>query len=179
MGFVQTHFIAFGIRQGMSAVVAAWLMGVMGMMSVAGGLALGALSDRLGRRDPLAIAYALRGLGLAAWLAVPVAPHRAALIYAGIALIGLSWAATISLTTAACADVWGSRAGGGVAGLSLLIMWLGHALGTYLPGLLASASGGYGAAIALNTVAAGAAALAIATLAGPSLRRPARLSVPS
>jgi MFS family permease len=160
MGFVQTHSIAFGIEAGHSHLMLAGVMGVMGALSVVGGLLLGGLSDRIGRRDPLALAYLLRGIGLLMWLAVPFG-NGAVPLYAGVVAIGLSWAATTSLTTASCADVWGSRSAGAIAGLSLFIMWMGHAAGTWAPGLLAASGHGYVPALILNAGASLAAAAAV------------------
>lgn len=177
MGFVQTHFIAFGIEAGFARMLLAGMMGIMGALSVVGGLLLGGLSDRLGRRGPLALAYLLRGVGLAAWLAVP-AGNGLVLLYAGIVAIGLSWAATISLTTASCADVWGSRSAGAVTGLSLFIMWIGHATGTYVPGVLAAWAQTYLPALVINVVAALTAAAVVFGLRDPRLvRATARVTV--
>jgi MFS family permease len=171
MGFVQTHLIAFGVEQGQSRMYGATLIAVMGVLSVVGGLALGSLSDRVGRRMPLAAAYALRGLGFATWLTIPTMSHPEIVLAVGVGLIGLSWAAPTSLTTAACADVWGSRSAAAIVGGSLFVMWIGHAAGTYLPGLLKTEWGGYMPAVLVNEIVALAAAAGILFLRDPALGR--------
>ncbi len=171
MGFVQTYFIAFALDEGFTRWFAAGLMGLMGLLSVVGGLGLGTVSDRVGRRDPLALAYLLRGLGFAAWSAIPIVSRAEVLMALGIVLIGLSWAATTSLTTAACADVWGSGKAGAIAGLALFVMWIGHGIGSYVPGLVRSTWGTYIPTILANELGALVAAVMVFTLREPTLRR--------
>jgi MFS family permease len=146
------------------------MLGAMGVLSVAGSVLLGGLSDRLGRRDPLALAYLLRGLGLAAWLAAPVSGSLVPL-YIGLVGVGLSWGATASLTTASCADVWGARSAGAIAGLALLVMWLAHAVGTHAPALAVSYFGSYVPAVFVNQAVALAAAVVVFTSHEPALCR--------
>jgi MFS transporter, OFA family, oxalate/formate antiporter len=171
MGFVQTHFIVLAGDVGVSRLAAASLMSVMGIGSLVGGLALGIVSDRIGRRIPLSAAYAFRAAGFGAWLFAPLTAHALMVLAIGVGLVGLSWGATSSLTTAACADVWGSRSAGGIAGLALFIMWIGHAAGGYVPGLVHDATGAYTLQLLFCQLLTLLAAVAIFAVRAPGLRR--------
>lgn len=168
MGFVQTHFIAMGMPLHLSRLVLAGLFGLMGPLSIGGSLALAAIADRGGPRTPLALAYALRAAGFAAWTAMYFTDMPALLLQVGIVAIGLSWAATIALTTTACTNVWTGRAGG-VMGVELFVMWLGHALGTWVPAVILDHSGSYLPAIAGNVVVTATAAVVVLSVRAPAL----------
>lgn len=176
MGFVQTHFIVMATDIGVSKLVAASLMSVMGGISLVGGLALGIASDRVGRRIPLSTTYGLRAAGFAAWLFAPLTAHPFVLLATGVGFVGLSWGATGSLTTAACADVWGSRSAGSIAGVALFIMWIAHAAGGYAPGLVHDATGSYALQLLICQLVTLIAALAIFAVHAPGLRRHAMMA---
>ena len=150
MGFVQTHFMAYGMGAGFGDMLLSGMMGAMGGMSVLGSITLGTRSDRAGRRGPLALAYLLRGLGFVA-LAGGGMVGSIPLLVLSVAALGFSWAATISLTTASCADVWGTKAAGAIVGVALFIMWVGNAAGAYVPALFAAWTGSYAPSLWLNT----------------------------
>jgi MFS family permease len=167
MGFVQTHFMAYAMDVGFDAILVGSGMGGMGIMSVVGSLGLGLHSDRTGRRrGSLALAYSLRGVGFVL-LAGAGALGSATVLMTSVVVIGLSWAATISLTTAACADHWGRAAAGTVTGVALGVMWLGNAVGAYLPAVIATVGDSYTAALWVNA-ALGIAAAALIQL-GPEV----------
>ena len=62
---VQTHFVAFVTDRGISPAVAATALGLLSGFNLVGTLSAGVISDRIGRKNPLALIYWVRGLAIA------------------------------------------------------------------------------------------------------------------
>jgi MFS family permease len=109
-------------------------------------VALGALSDRLGRRPVLAWLYGARALLFAGVFLVRDAPGALLVI---VVLGGASMAGTLAMTSALIADIFGRFSVGSVFGTIFLVHQTGAALGSWLAGALFEATGGYGVAFAV------------------------------
>ena len=68
----SVHLIPFATDRGFSPQTAAKAFGLMAILSVVGSLLSGVLSDRVGRKNVLALAYLVRGRGV--YAAPAVAP---------------------------------------------------------------------------------------------------------
>jgi MFS family permease len=153
MGFVRVHFIPYVQELGFSHLMNASANFSMALLGIAGALLAGAISDRLGRRRPMGVTYALRGaayvglMGLALW-PTPV------VLYASITCMGLSWSSTISLVSTTCTDLYGRRSQGSVLSVVFSVMSWGTALGAWIPGVLYDYTGTYQLALLLNVVVA-------------------------
>jgi MFS family permease len=153
MGFVRVHFIPYVQELGFSHLMNASANFSMALLGIAGALLAGAISDRLGRRRPMGVTYALRGaayvglMGLALWPTPLV-------LYASIMAMGLSWSSTISLVSATCTDLYGRRSQGSVLSLVFSVMSWGTALGAWIPGVLYDHTGSYQLALLVNVVIA-------------------------
>ena len=119
----------------------------MGGMSIAGSLMTGWWADRIGRRIPLAAVYALRGAGFALVL---LTDGSIGYLFVAMGVIGFSWSATVPLTSALCADIYGRRSLGTVFGLMFAIMPIGAAAGSALGGYLYDLTGSYELSIMMN-----------------------------
>ena len=153
MGFVRVHFIPYIQELGFSYVMNASANFTMALLGIVGALLAGTISDRLGRRRPMSVTYALRGgayvglMGLALWPSPLV-------LYASIILMGLSWSSTISLVSTTCTDLYGRRSQGSVLSVVFSVMTWGTALGAWLPGVLYDYTGTYQLALLVNVVVA-------------------------
>jgi MFS family permease len=153
MGFVRVHFIPYVQELGFSHLMNASANFAMALLGIVGALLAGGISDRLGRRRPMGVTYALRGaayvglMGLALWPTPPV-------LYASIMAMGLSWSSTISLVSTACTDLYGRRSQGSVLSLVFSVMSWGTALGAWIPGVLYDHTGSYQLALLLNVIVA-------------------------
>lgn len=139
IALVSTHFIPFAIEQGFSTTVAATAYGVMSGLNVVGVLAVGALSDRGGRKNPLGWVYALRGC---AYLALLLLPGDWSL-WGFVAIMGFSWWATLPLTSALTAEVYGLKHLGMLNGVAFTGHQIGGAFSIQLGGVLRDVTGSY------------------------------------
>ena len=139
------------------------LVGLIGIGSLVGRFAIGALADRIGRSLTLALLQASMGAAFLLW--------HAAGGYAALALFalwfGLSYGGIVSLLPALCMDLFGARAVASIIGALYTRAAVGNLLGPTLAGAVSDRTGGYGlviwACIALS---------AVATLASVQLIRP-------
>ena len=123
--------------------------------SAIGSLLAGAASDHFGRKNILALAYLVRGIGfliLLSWR------HEFAL-YVFAVLGGLSWLATPVSVMALTSEVYGMRNLATLGGVSLLVHQLGGGASVWLAGELYDFTGSYDFSFSLAAVALFGAAL--------------------
>ncbi len=150
-----THLIPFATDRGFSTETAAFAFGMLSVFAVIGALLSGAISDRLGRKNVMGLAYAVRAVAFALLL---FWNHDLAL-YAFAMLAGLSWLATPTSVAALTSEVYGMRALGTLNGIALLVHQLGSGASVWLAGVLYDVTGSYDISFGL-----GMAALILASL---------------
>lgn len=138
-GLVSTHLAAYATDLGFSAADAAGLLAVMGGMNIFGTLSMGALSDKTGRKRPLALMYFLRGL---AFLAI-VFSRNLTVLYGFSIFMGFSYFATVPLTSGMTGDIYGARNVGTLFGLIFLCHQVGSSLSAFLGGVIYDLTGTY------------------------------------
>jgi len=143
------HLIPFATDRGFSPETAAKAFGFMATISVAGSLLSGAFSDRVGRKNILALAYLTRGAAFAVLL---LWRHEVAL-YVFAVLGGLSWLATPPSVMALTGEIYGMRALGTLGGISLLAHQIGGGASVWLAGVLHDLTGSYDLSFTLAAVA--------------------------
>src|SRR5690606_17070872 len=117
---------------GFDAHTSSYGVGLIGLVAIFGTLVLGRWSDRLPRRNILALIYGVRGLGFFAL--VLVGTHWE--LYVASSIGGLVWAGSIALASAILADAYGVRLVGMLYGLA----YPGHQAG----GMISAWLGGWG-----------------------------------
>ncbi|MDH3604791.1 MAG: MFS transporter, partial [Candidatus Tectomicrobia bacterium] len=150
------HLIPFATDRGYSPAAAASAFGLLAVCSAIGSLLSGAASDRLGRKNIMALAYLVRGIGfmiLLGWR------HEFAL-YVFAVLGGLSWLATPITVMALTSEVYGMRNLATLGGVSLLVHQVGGGASVWLAGELHDLTGSYDISFTLATVALFGATLA-------------------
>ncbi len=158
MSFVNAHFISYARDLGYHPMVAAAGFSLIGFMAIVGGVFLGHLSDKHGRRRLLSYSYHLRTLGFVvvllsmgvSFLGIP--PLGLSALLVGIVLVGLSWNAVVGITAAYASDRFGISNLGMIYGVMFGMMPLGSGLGAFLGGTLYDARGTYDVAIWSNIV---------------------------
>ena len=145
----SVHLIPFATDRGFSPEAAAKAFGLMATLSVVGSLLSGALSDRVGRKNILALAYLLRGGAFALLL---LWQHELAL-YAFAIIGGLSWLATPPSVIALTGEIYGLRALGTLGGISLLAHQIGGGASVWLAGVMHDLTGSYDVSFAMAAVA--------------------------
>ena len=149
------HFIPFATDRGFTLETAARAFGLMAMCSVVGSLLSGVISDRLGRKNVLALAYLIR----AGTFAQLLLWHHEMALYVFAVVGGLVWLATPPSTMALTGEIYGLRSLGTLGSVSLLAHQIGGGISVWLAGRLYDLTGGYDMAFTLATVALLAASL--------------------
>jgi predicted MFS family arabinose efflux permease len=142
---LHVHQVAFLVDHGLSALVAATVVGVVGFSSIFGKIGGGWLSDRLEREAVYVGGIAIMVASAFALLAIGSAPSIwAAYVYA--VLLGVGYSATASLIPAMVSDRFSGRHFGAIIGVCLIGSSSGSAVGPWLAGMLYDTTGSYTAA---------------------------------
>jgi MFS family permease len=104
------------------------LVGLIGIGSLTGRFAIGALADRIGR--PLTLMLAMASLGCASWCG-PAGGYVAMALFA--LWMGLSYGGIVSLMPALCMDFFGPRAVSSIIGTLYTGAALGNLAGPWSP----------------------------------------------
>jgi MFS family permease len=145
----SVHLIPFATDRGFSPETAAKAFGLMAILSVVGSLLSGVLSDHVGRKNVLALAYLTRGVAFTLLL---LWNHELAL-YVFAVLGGLSWLATPPSVIALTGEIYGLRALGTLGGISLLAHQIGGGASVWLAGTMHDLTGSYDLSFTLAAVA--------------------------
>jgi MFS family permease len=139
---VNTHLVAYAIGQGVAAEVAATALGAVSLVSLAGRMTTGVLSDRLGRAPTLTVMYASCALGIAGLASVALTGSPAGLVL-GVLFYGLSQGSTGIVGSARAADVFSGPTFGAIYGWLVLATGPGEAFGAWAGGKIFDATGSY------------------------------------
>ena len=148
---ISVHAVPFARDRGVSLADASLALTAYGIGSVAGRLTAGFISDRVGTRLTINVAYVFE---IVALLALLWFPSRAALL-ASLVLFGAGFAASDTMVAKVIPEVFGVRAIGAIMGILTLGWRLGAAIGPATAGFLYDLTGSY-------TVPFGAAPVAVA-----------------
>lgn len=147
------HVSAAARDMGIADAQAVGLVGIIGIGSLIGRFAIGALADRFGRVMTLVLMQASMAASYLLWLG---AGGYAALVVFAL-WFGLSYGGIVSLLPALCMDLFGARAVAGIIGSLYSGAALGNLLGPVVAGAVFDHTGGYAAVIggcmALSAVA--------------------------
>ena len=139
-GLIGTHFVPLCLDMGMTATVAASVLGVMGTFNFIGTIASGWLSDRYDNRWLLFWYYALRGLSLAF---LPLAEFSLYGLSLFALFYGLDWIATVPPTVKLVMQSYGPEQAALVFGWIFAAHQAGAAVAAYGAGELYDAIGSY------------------------------------
>jgi len=147
------HVSAAARDAGIDTAQAVGLVGLIGIGSLVGRFAVGALADRLGRTLTLVLMQGAMGASYLLWAGAASYPF-----FALFALcFGLSYGGIVSLLPALCMDYFGARAVASIIGTLYSGAALGNLLGPVLAGLVFDRTGSYspviGACLALSALA--------------------------
>ena len=157
VSFLTTHMPGVIDLCGLPASLAGAWLAVVGACNVASSLGAGYLMQRMPMKSLLATVYALRALGVVAFIVLP----KGELVLFGFALwMGLTYMATLPPTTGLIAQLFGARNVATLFGVTTLAHQVGSFLGAWLGGVEVELTGGYAivwwidAALALGAAAA-------------------------
>ena len=146
---VQVHQTKYLIDIGFSASTAAWALGVVSLVAVPGQIALGQLSDRIGREWVWTIGNG--GFVLCCLMLLLLRDHPAtALLYLMVIAQGtLGYGLTLVMGPIS-AEIFEGRHYGSILGTAIVAAILGGAAGPWIAGLLHDHFGGYAPAFWLS-----------------------------
>lgn len=130
MNLLGAHGVPMLEHRGFDTVTASYGVGLIGLVSLFGSIAMGALADRLGRPLFLAVIYLVRGFGFLGLITVGYKWQ----LYSVATLGGLAWAGSAALTSAITADLYGVRSVGTLFGILFIGHQIGAAAGSFLGG---------------------------------------------
>ena len=138
--FIAVHLPSFLIDQKISATIASYSLGLIGLFNVAGAYLFGALGDRWSKKNLLTIIYSARALVMALILIIPIDEVTA--IAFGIAM-GLLWLATVPLTSSIVAQIFGTQYFSLLFGIVMMSHQFGAFIGAWLGGFIYDKTGSY------------------------------------
>ncbi len=130
MNLLGTHGVPMLMDHGFDASTAAFGIGMIGVVAIAGTQMLARVADKLPRKNILATIYFVRGLGFFALLLVGTHVE----LYAAAAIGGLVWAGSVALSSAIIADVYGVRLVGVLYGYAYIVHQVGAMISSWLGG---------------------------------------------
>lgn len=167
---VQVHQTKYLIEVGFSPMQAAWALGLVAMVGVPGQIALGALSDRIGREAVWLINNAGFAICYAALLGLQSGPSEV-LLYVMVLSQGLLGYALTSIMGAIVVEIFEGPHFGSIFGLVMVALLAGGAAGPWLTGLIYDRTGSYEIAFILSIVLCAVGAFAIWRASPGKVRR--------
>ena len=157
---VQVHQTRYLVEIGFSPAVAAWALGLVSLAGIPGQIALGHVSDRIGREWVWTVGSLGFALCYLALLLLAVAPTPA-LLHVMVVSQGLLGYGLTSVIGAIPAEIFQGRHYGTIFGSLMLAAIAGGAAGPWLTGVLYDATGSYVPAFWLAVAASVVSAVAI------------------
>jgi predicted MFS family arabinose efflux permease len=157
---LNTHMVAYAIGHGVAPARAAAALGAVSLVSLAGRLATGWLSDRLGRAVTLTLAYASAAVGIACLSTLAATGAETGLLLY-VLFYGLAQGSSGIVASARAADVFAGASFGTIYGWLALAVGPGEALGAWVGGEIFDATGSYVPAFGLAVLALVAGVVAI------------------
>jgi MFS family permease len=132
---VLTHQIAFFIDQGLRALFASYIAGMIGIVSIVGKILWGVLSDNIGREVTYLAGTVCSVCGLVLLIVFTVLPNTYIPYFYAISF-GLGYAVTAALPPLIVADFFEGQAYGSIFGVLFMFSSVGGACGAWFTGFL-------------------------------------------
>ena len=139
---LHVHQVAYLVDHGLAAIVAASVVGVVGLSSIVGKIGGGWLSDRMEREIVYVAGIAIMSVSALVLLALGAAPTALG-AYGYAVLLGVGYSATASLIPAMVSDRFSGAHFGAIVGVGLMGSAAGSALGPLIAGRLYDVTGSY------------------------------------
>jgi MFS family permease len=140
--FVSLHQLAFAVDVGFDKLYAASVLGLGALLSVAGTIVTGTLSDYIGRELSAVLAYGVSIIGVICALFI-TGPDHTWLLWIHACFFGLTWGARGPAVTAKTADLFPGPNLGAILGVITVGTGIGSAVGAWGAGWIFDVSGSY------------------------------------
>lgn len=125
VAFIQTHLPAYIADVGLSPIIGAWSLALIGLFNIAGSFLSGWSGQKYSKKSVLSGIYFARAIVIGAFILTPIS---AASVYVFSAVMGLLWLSTVPLTTGLVAQTQGLRFLSTLAG----VIFFGHQTGAFV-----------------------------------------------
>jgi predicted MFS family arabinose efflux permease len=157
--FLITHLPGVIEACGLPPAVSGIALAVLGLCNIAGSIGAGFVIQRYSMKATLAVLFAARAIGIAAFLAAPKTEFT---VLAFSVWMGLTYMAVLPPTAGLVGKLFGAERLATLLGLVFMLHQGGAFLGSWLGGVVFEATGGYDAMWLLDlTLAAAAAGIAL------------------
>jgi len=146
---VMVHLINYATDIGIATLVAATLLSVVGVSSIAGRLVMGTASDRIGSNNALLICCLLLGVSLL-WL---VFIRQLWMFYLFVIVFGFAYGGEVPQMPALISRFFGLRAVTALVGMLMFSLAIGGSLGSWLGGEIFDVTRSYQLAFAIAAIA--------------------------
>src|SRR5215813_2447356 len=133
------HMVTHAMDQGVAAMVAATIVGVSGLSSIAGRIMCGMIADRVGAKPTLLVGLALQAVMVFSYLFT----RDTLSFYAAAVMFGISYGGVMPLYALVTREYFGEKVMGSAYGAVFLISTLGMGLGSFAGGVLYDRLGSY------------------------------------
>jgi MFS family permease len=140
LAFITVHFQRYVVESGLSPIIGAWAIALVGVFNIFGSLFSGWLGMRMPRRYILSAIYFGRALATIIFISLPASPESALLFGA---VTGLLWLSTIPPTSSLIGQMFGARNLSMLYGFAFFSHQLGGFLGVLLGGFFRDSTGSY------------------------------------
>ena len=159
------HMVTHAIEQGVAGMVAATVLGVSGLSSVAGRIGGGLLADRVGAKPTLVVGLALQAVMVFSYLFT----REAWSFYAVAVIFGVAYGGVMPLYALVTREYFGEKVMGTAYGAVFLVSTLGMGLGSFAGGWIHDALGTYVWLFIVSTAVGGGAMALAFTFRPPRL----------
>ncbi len=140
VAFITVHLPAYIGDLGLSPVVGAYALALVGLFNIAGSFLSGMIGQRFSKKSALSVIYFARSLVILALLSVPATET---VIYLFSIAMGLLWLSTVPLTSGIVVQIFGLKYMASLFGIVFLSHQLGSFIGVWMGGYIYQQQGSY------------------------------------
>lgn len=148
---VLVQAVAYLVELGYAPLQAAWIYGLVGVLTPVGIIGFSWLEQRVGRHSSAALSYAFSLLGLAALWTLKLW-QSPLVLWSFVLLVGLSFGARGPMVGATAARIFHGRRFGMIFGTMMVGSGLGVGFGTFTGAILHDLTGGYTAVFVFSGI---------------------------
>jgi OFA family oxalate/formate antiporter-like MFS transporter len=139
---VFAHQVAFFVDRGLEGLLASYIVGIVGIVSLGGKILWATLSDKIGREITYTMGIICSILGML-WLILFNLLPSSSLPYFYAIFFGLGYAVQAALPPLITADFFEGQGYGGIFGILMIFVGIGGAFGVWFAGFLYDQIGSY------------------------------------
>ncbi|WP_081759078.1 MFS transporter [Thioalkalivibrio sp. HK1] len=140
IAFIVVHFPAYIGDIGLSPMVGAYALALVGLCNIAGSFLSGAIGQKFSKKSALSAIYFARSLVI---LFLLMAPATETTIYVFSIAMGFLWLSTVPLTSGIVVQVFGIKYMASLFGIVFLSHQLGSFVGVWMGGFIYQQQGSY------------------------------------